>query len=167
MDHDSFVMLFAYNSWANAKVLNTCRMLTTEELHAPAQCSFSSLMGTLVHIYTAERVWRLRMQDGIFPSRLETGADFLTLQELEDVWVAEDTAMRNFIDGLEQNDLERQVEYKRTSGQQLGMTLWKILTHVSMHSMQFRAEAGVVLAGLGHSPGDMDLILYLMKTKQL
>jgi uncharacterized damage-inducible protein DinB len=166
MNREDLLMLFDYNAWANARVLAACRALTEEQLHAPAQCSFHSLMGTLAHIYAAERIWRLRMQEGISPDALASGDDFASLAALEAAWRAEEAAMRGFVSGMESAEMERWVTYTNTSGREQGSTLWRALTHVVIHGAQFRAEAGAVLAGLGHSPGDLDFIWYLRESDQ-
>lgn len=159
-------LLFDYNEWANGRVLAACRGLTTQQMHAPAQCSFNSLMGTLAHVYGAERFWRQRLQEGISPRKLPTGADFPTLAALELDWGKEEKAMRAFLNKLSEEDLGRWVEYQTTSGRPQGSTLWKALVHVTIHGAQFRAEAGAVMAGMNSSPGDLDFIYYLRETDQ-
>lgn len=166
MDKKDLQLLFEYNRWANARVLAACRALAPEQLHAPAQCSFGSLMGTLAHIYGAERFWRLRLQEGISPAALPTGADFPSLAELDERWAEEQQRMRFFIDALTTKGLNRWVEYFTTTGRPQASTLWKALAHVAVHGAQFRAEAGAVLGGLGYSPGDLDFILFLRETDQ-
>jgi uncharacterized damage-inducible protein DinB len=166
MDKNDLQMLFAYNRWANERVLAACRALTPAQMQAPAQCSFGSLIGDLVHIYGAEHVWRVRMQEGASPGALPTAAEFAALEGLEALWSEEQQRMRVFVDGLTADDPNRWVEYKTTTGQMQGSTLWKALAQVAFHGVQFRAEAGAVLGALGHSPGDLDLILYLREVDQ-
>lgn len=166
MDKNELILLFEYNRWANARMLAACRGISTKQLHAPAQCSFGSLMGTLAHVYSAEHFWRMRLQEGISPGKLATGADFATLAALEERWDDEQAAMRAFVDGLAESDLARWVEFITTSGKPQGSTLWKALMHVVIHGAQFRAEAGAVSGALGHSPGDLDLIYFLRDTGQ-
>ena len=49
--------LFAYDEWANARLLRTLEALGTEQLTAAAPSSFSSLQATMAHIVSAEWVW--------------------------------------------------------------------------------------------------------------
>ena len=54
--------LYAYNDWANGKVLNLCEGLTDEQLDLPREMGFGTLRATLFHILTAEVVWMERWQ---------------------------------------------------------------------------------------------------------
>ena len=38
---------------------------------------------------------------------------------------------------------------------------WQLLNHLVNHSSHHRAEAGLMLASLGHSPGDLDYIYFV------
>ena len=166
MQKDDLLLLYAYNRWANARVMDACRQLSPEQMTAPAQVSFGSLLGTLAHILSAESIWRLRLQEGISPTERITGADFPGLDALIAKWQEEEQAMRGFVEELDEAGLNRWVDYKTTSGEPQGSTVWKVLAHVVNHGTQFRAEAGAALGSLGHSPGDLDLILYLRETDQ-
>lgn len=166
MDTSNLTLFFAYNRWANAKVREACNWVTPEQLVAPAQVSFGSLLGTLAHILGTEITWRMRLQEGVSPTRLLTIDDFPTLDSLNARWREEENKMQGFVESLEEADLGGWVDFNTTSGKPQGSTLWKALLHVVNHGTQFRAEAGVVLAGFGHSPGDLDLILYLRESGQ-
>ena len=39
--------------------------------------------------------------------------------------------------------------------------LWQVMAHVVNHGTQHRSEAAAILTDFGHSPGDIDLILFL------
>lgn len=166
MKHADLKMLLGYNQWANEKILAACRSLPPQQLYASCQCSFGSLMGTLAHIYAAERAWRQRLQDGISPKKLASAADFANLEALEAAWREETAATQAFIDSLDDDAMEGWHAYTTTSGWPQGSTLWKAMMHVVMHGMQFRAEAGLILASLNCSPGDLDLILYMRENDQ-
>ncbi len=166
MDNNDLQLLFGYNQWANARVLNACSALPAETLFAPAPISFGSIMGTLAHILGAEIAWRQRMQEGISPTRLPDATDFSDLQTLIACWKEEEAAMQHFIDGLDEAGASRVVAFTTLSGKPQHSTLWKALAHVVNHGTAFRAEAGAALGALGHSPGDLDMIHYLRETDQ-
>jgi uncharacterized damage-inducible protein DinB len=166
MDCQDVLLMLDYNEWANAKVLAACHQIPVEELIAARQCSFGSLMGTLVHIYAAERAWRLRLQESISPKKLAGTSDFTSLSALETAWREETAQTRAFVASLDDSAMRRWSTYTTTTGWPQGSTLWKALMHVVLHGMQFRAEAGLVLASLNCSPGDLDLILYLRESDQ-
>lgn len=166
MEPSDIHLLFAYNRWAQEKVLAACRGLSEAELRQPVQASFGSLLGTLAHILGAEEVWRKRLQEGSSPERMTGPDDFAGLADLEDYWQAEAARFDSFVAGLDEAGLQRKVSFRRTGGGVEETTVWKALLHVVLHGMQFRAEAGAALAGFGRSPGDIDLIYYLRETGQ-
>lgn len=166
MDKSDLILLFGYNRWANARVLDACANLPAEALFVPAQVSFGSIMGTLAHILGAEIAWRQRMQEGISPTRLPDASDFSDLQTLTACWKEEEAAMQRFIESLDEVSASRVVEFTTLSGKPQHSTLWKALAHVINHGTAFRAEAGAALGALGHSPGDLDLLHYLRETDQ-
>jgi uncharacterized damage-inducible protein DinB len=57
--------------------------------------------------------------------------------------------------------LDRTIRYRTTRGIPHQNTLWHLLLHLANHGTQHRSEAAVLLTDYGHSPGDLDLIVYL------
>lgn len=161
MKKAEILTLFAYNEWANDRVLAAAAQVTPEELFAPAELSHGSLMGALVHILAAEVVWRQRIAAGDSPSRLLTENDFATLEALGARWQEEREAMRTYLQGLSDEALAAQIRYTTTTGVAHENTLWHLLVHVVNHGTQFRAEAAVALTSYWHSPGDLDFIAFL------
>ena len=52
--------LYRYNSWANARILDTAAQLRPDQLLAETNSSFGSVQSTLVHILEAQWVWLQR-----------------------------------------------------------------------------------------------------------
>jgi uncharacterized damage-inducible protein DinB len=153
--------LWAYNWWANQRILMKAGELTSQEFIAPAPASFGSLRGTLVHIIGAEVLWRRRCQVKMSTPALVKEAEFPTFDALLAYWQKEETSMEAYLDTLREPDLSEVVKYTNTKGVPFENPLWQILFHVVNHGTQFRSEAGMLLTSLGHSPGDVDMIFYL------
>ena len=84
-----------------------------------------------------------------------------SLAALRALWKGEREAMSDYLASLCDNDLERTIHYANSRGQAFENTLWHIFSHVINHSTQHRSEVAMLLTALGHSPGDLDLILFL------
>lgn len=161
MDKADMVLLFEYNSWANSRVLTATAKVSPVQFVAPANVSHGSLRGSLVHVLGAEIVWRLRCQEGLSPPALPAESEFPSYTALVNRWQEEERAMWAYLHSLRDDDLVRPVHYRTTKGAPHENILWHLLAHVVNHGTQFRAEAAVILTGYGHSPGDLDMLLFL------
>lgn len=161
MDVKDLNMLYAYHYWARDQVLEAARNLSQAGLTAPSSMSFDSLLGTLTHILNAEWIWRKRCQENISPDSMALEELVTDFESLLKTWSAEETRMRAYLRDLEGADLGRVVKYTRLSGPEGVNILWHILVHVVNHGTQHLAEVASVLTELGHSPGDIDLVIYL------
>ena len=155
-----FRALFRYNAWANSRVLDAAERLREEVLREPAGLSNGSIFGALVHVFGAERVWRLRCQEGVSLDALPDSSAYPALADLRREWAAEEQGFRAFLEELDDAALERDLEYRNTSGAPQRMPLWQVLTHVVNHGTQFRGEVAVALSQRGASPGDLDFIAF-------
>jgi uncharacterized damage-inducible protein DinB len=161
MNRTDIQLLYDYNYWANARVLQAAAHLTPDQFIAPHGLSHGSIRGALAHVLAAEIVWRLRCQSGISPAAQPADSDFPTLDALRARWSEEEAAMRAYLSTLTDEQLAYSVEYKTTKGVPFSNTLWQLLAHVVNHGTQFRAEAAIALTAEGQSPGDLDLLLYM------
>lgn len=154
-------LLFDYNYWANARILGAARALDPARFTAPAELSHGSVRATLVHLLAAETLWRQRCQEGRSPSTMLGEEEVPTLPAIEARWAEEEQRMRTWVASLDDNVLAARVTYKNTKGLPFEDVLWHLLVHVVNHGTQTRSEAAVALTRFGHSPGGLDLLLYL------
>ena len=75
-------------------------------------------------------------------------------------WKTQNEITRQCLDTLADADLTR-VHARERGGQRFEVVLWHALVHVVNHGTQHRSECAALLTGLGSSPGDMDLTLFL------
>jgi uncharacterized damage-inducible protein DinB len=167
---DHFRLLFAYNKWANDRILKQAAQAGEADYFAPvAGLSFGSLHATLVHILIGELVWLARWQGGKPPEGLSDARRAARIAEseipsfavLRQTWNAELKKQGSFFDRLEEDDIDRPLRYETQSGEPNMQPLSQLMAHVFSHGTQFRAEAAVRLTQLGLSPGDLDLIVYI------
>ena len=161
MNKDGLLLMWDYNVWANNLVLDAAAQVTPDQLTGPAAVSFGSLRGTLVHILGAERTWRYRCFHGAPPETRPTQEEFEGVAALRDYWQGEQAAMRAHLDGLTDEGVEGAVHYTTLEGVHYEHAVWHLILHVVNHGTQFRGEAGALLAQYGHSPGNIDLTVYL------
>lgn len=147
-------LLDDYDVWATAKILTQAEQLTPEQfLAAPAE-GYRSVRDTLVHTLSTERNWRTGWQTGERIPALDPN-DFPTCASIAERWREEDEITRDFLANLSDADLEQDFYGLGP----LGMTIM----HVMLHGMQHRSELALMLTGYGHSPGEIDLVFYLME----
>ena len=152
--------LFRYTGWANARVLRQVAQVSPEQYTTPAAVPQGSLHGTLVHTLAAEVAWRRRWQGAQTASERSRFTHPRTLAER---WEQEAQALAAFVASLTDEDLDHTVRYKTTKGAPMENMLWHLMAHVVNHGTQHRSEAAMLLTGYGHSPGDLDLIMFLQR----
>lgn len=156
---DYFITLYDYNDWATQRIMRAAAPLSDAQLAAPAPHCHGSLRGTLVHTLSAEWIWRSRWQGTSPPAPLAED-EFPTLAAIGARRHEEQRRLRDFLAALRDEDLARVVAYTDTRGQPMAEVLWHLLAHVVNHGTQHRSEAAAMLTELGHSPGDLDMIVF-------
>lgn len=165
MNTQDIQLLYDYHYWAKRHLLSFCKKLTHAQMVAPNTFSHGNLKATLVHLVSAEWIWQQRCRDGVSPKAMLSDADFATLDEVIRRWDDEESQFRTWLNGLSDADLQREVHYANQAGVQLSTILWQILTHLVTHGMQHHSEVAQMLTDFGHSPGNIDLIVYLRRRK--
>jgi uncharacterized damage-inducible protein DinB len=162
MNKKDIQLLFDYNRWCNVRIRGTAARLTDEQFLAPGTFPHGGLRATLVHEPFAEWVWRMRWQ-GTPPNyayRLNP-EEFPTFAPLQTRWMEEETLLMEFVAGLTDKKLGSELEYTSTEGGRHKRVLWETMAHFVNHGTQHRTEAAAILTDLGHSPGDIDLIVFI------
>ena len=152
--------LIDYTDWANQRVLDQAMQLSPDQLLAPAPVPMHSLLGTLAHVLVAEVIWRRRWE-GEWPVVVDDIEGYQSIDVLVERWQNETAALHAFVANLTDQDLQRTVHYRNSKGTPFQQVLWQLMIHVVNHGTQHRSEAAMLLTNAGHSPGELDMILYL------
>jgi len=164
MNKQDILTLYKYNQWSTAKILNAASQVTQEQYLAPAPFPHGGLRGTLVHALFAEWIWRHRWE-GTSPTVRLKPEDFPTFESLRARWAQEEKALMSFVDGLTDERLNGKFGYTSTEGKPYERILWQAMAHLVNHGTQHKTEAAAILTDLGHSPGDIDMIYYLIEAQ--
>ena len=150
--------LYAYNAWANGRILDTAALLDRDAFpveHAGA----GSVRDILVHTAWAQWIWLQRWQGGA-PRDRWNPADFPDLASLRVRWDDVETETVRYLADLDASKLDRVVSYVNSAGETWGYPLWQQMVHQVNHATQHRSEVALLLTQAGHSPGDLDFLRY-------
>jgi uncharacterized damage-inducible protein DinB len=157
MSPEEIRTLYDFNAWANDRALSGAEKLSPEQFLQPMGSSFSSVRDTLAHICGAEWIWLERFQ-GRSPSALPPTGDFRDVNSLRSHWIAQESALLNFVRSLTQAELDRQFEYKTLKFGVYKNPLWQSMLHVVNHGTYHRGQVTTLLRQLGAEPLLTDLM---------
>lgn len=154
--------IYAYNYWANQRLLDTCEKLTQEQFLAGKGHSNpdASIRDTLVHAMGAHEVWLARW-GGVSPTRMLAPQDFGTLALIREYWEQVEQHTNGFVQAVEENILEEVMHYTNTRGDAFAYPRWQTMLHQVNHATQHRSEVAQMLTALNYSPGELDMLGYL------
>jgi len=147
-----------YTAWASRALVEAAGRLSHEELTRDFGTADKSVLGTLVHIFGADRVWLARLRGEPQP-RNTTDADY-SLAVLENDWQAIHEGWRQWAAGLAEGDTSRLVSYSDLRGNPWRQPLWHLVLHVVNHGTHHRGQVSGFLRAMGHVPPKLDLTQY-------
>lgn len=159
MTSDEVCLLYAYNAWANHRLLDACVELTPEQFTRDLRSSFPSVRDTLAHILGAEWLWHERFR-GRSPSVLPTPSDFPTLGDIRNRWTTVEADLLKFVSSLTPDDLERVYEFRTTQGEVYASPLRQALQHLVNHGSYHRGQVMAFLRQLGAKGVSLDMIRF-------
>ena len=123
--------LFAYNDWANHRVLAASATVSLEDFGRDLGASFGSLRGTLIHILWGEKRWLQRWLDGS-PLDDPPPASFPDVGSLGEAWLALERQRAAFLAALTDNRLDALLDIRGTNYRLVDL-IQHLLTHSTYH----------------------------------
>lgn len=151
--------LFAYNRWANARILDAAAALDDEALARDLGSSFPSVLATLAHLLAADWVW-LRRWKGESPSAVPADWDRSSLAAIRAAWDDVEAERTAFLDGLDDAALTAELSYRDIAGRPWTSRMDDMLRHVVNHSTYHRGQVVTMIRQLGAVPPVTDLVAY-------
>jgi uncharacterized damage-inducible protein DinB len=159
--NDDFVSLFAYNRWADRRVIDACRKLSPDQYAAEPLPGWSSVRASVVHIASATHNWIRRVAGEVVGGPL-TEAD---LPSVEDAARRLDQAYL-LLDSLWLALTPERLRTLRTfelRGKPLNLPPWVVLRHVVNHSTYHRGQVASKLKRFGVEQPFTDFVFWAVE----
>jgi uncharacterized damage-inducible protein DinB len=158
---DDIVALFAYDRWANRKVLDACRKLTAEQYVAEPVPGWSSVRSTISHIALATEFKLRTLADGP-DDRMPTEADLATADDAAQLL---ERAYRRFEELRATLTPERlnTMLTLRAIGRTFTLPRWAILRHIVNHSTYHRGQVASKLKRFGIDQSITDFFWWMIE----
>src|SRR5947208_14320400 len=158
---DDFVALFAYDRWANRKVLDACSKLTAEQYVAEPVPGWSSVRSTVYHIALVTEI-HLRTLAGDPDDSIPTEANLATVDDAARLL---ERAYRRFEELRPTLTPERlnTVVTLRAIGRTFTLPRWAILRHIVNHSSYHRGQSASKLKRFGIEQSITDFFCWMIE----
>lgn len=151
--------LFGYTGWANEQIFEAASAMDAEQSTRPVGGSFPSVRETLAHLAAADWLWLCRWT-GESPKGWPSWAANGSVGEIREEWRRIHAARNEFINGLTDADLDREITFTRINGEPDRATLGFLLQHVANHATYHRGQVASQLRMVGVVPPSTDLLRY-------
>lgn len=153
---DTAILHFRYSAWASARLVEAASKLSEEDLLRDHKTADKSVIGTLAHIFAADRIWHGRIT-GKMPAKFIDPENDFQLAVLSIAWPA---LYEKWIALLETADLNQLIHYKDLKGNPYTTPLWQIVLHAVNHATHHRGMIVAMIRSMGHTPPPVDLIFF-------
>ena len=159
-----FSSLYAYNQWANEKIVQLCAGLTDAQLDQPREMGFGTLRKTLFHILTADVVWMERWESKPW-REFPTDPDGKSIAEIAADLGDVGRRRLGLIEKHQPDGWNSTIEYLDSAKTPYRHQLHDLLLHVWIHGIHHRAQALNYLKQFDRTlPGGIDWIFYKLAT---
>ncbi|MBI3471889.1 MAG: DinB family protein [Candidatus Solibacter usitatus] len=152
-----------YTAWASGRLLESAAQFSPAELTRDFQTADGGVLGTLVHVFAADRIWLGRIQGA--PRATFIDPEDRDLAVLQREWPALHRRWKAWAAQLSDESAQAQVAYHDLKGNPYSSPLWQIVLHVVNHGAHHRGQVSGFLRAMGHTPPPLDLILYYRTLK--
>jgi uncharacterized damage-inducible protein DinB len=147
-----------YSAWATGRLLEAAATLTPDELTRDFNTADKSVLGSLVHIFAADRVWLARIQGT--PRVNFVDPEDHNLAFLASEWPVLGERWKEWAAGVTDESVTTEASYADLKGNPWTTPLWQIILHVVNHATHHRGQVSGFLRCMGHKPPALDLIAY-------
>lgn len=155
---DDFGSLFAYNRWADHRVLDACRALSAEQYAGEPAPGWSSIRSSIVHIAVVTEGWLRALAGESVPS-FPTENELATVDDAARHLGRADQILGDLLPTLTPERLAAP-QTLSGGGRTVILPPWVVLRHVVNHATYHRGQVASKLRRLGFEPPATDLVFW-------
>ena len=158
---DDVVAVFAYDRWANTKILDACLELTTEQYVAEPVPGWSSVRSTIYHIALVTD-FHLRTLAGDPDDSIPTEADLATVDDAARLLERAYRRFEELRSALAPERLNTMLTL-RGRGYTYSLPRWAMLRHIVNHSTYHRGQVAAKLKRFGIEQPATDFFFWVIE----
>lgn len=159
MTKQYFIELAGFNIWANNIVCGWLENISDGQWSQEIISSFNSIQETVLHIISAEKVWMQR-----FKKEPVEWLQFTykgTKEEHIKLWKETSAAFKACIENFNEDDLTKNLDFKRLNGDAYSMSYYQLFAHVVNHATYHRGQMVTMLRQVGFTElSSLDITTY-------
>ena len=158
---DDFASLFAFNRWANSKMLDACRKLTPEQYAALPAPGWSAVRSTVYHLAVVTDLW-LQTLAGNPDTSVPTEAEVPGVDEAERILERAYLVLDSLLPKLGPKDLATPRRFSRREWTVV-VPPWLVLRHGVIHTTYHRGQIASKLKRFGVQQPETDLVFWALE----
>lgn len=157
MNKQYFIELAGFNNWATHIVCGWLEAITPGQWQQEITSSFNSIQQTVLHAISAEKAWLQRFKQE--PVEWLQGVYTGTKEEHIALWKETSAAFKLFVEDFSEEDLAKNLDFRRLNGQAYSMPYYQLFAHVVNHATYHRGQLVTMLRQSGFLDiGSTDLL---------
>lgn len=143
--------MIRYTAWADERLLAAAEGLDDEQ--------YQQICMPLAHMLGTQRWWYSRWTGGAWAE-----PELATLERAKQDYAGSHDTLLAYVSALTDEEWARAGQWWLEWGFEGRMPLGESITQLFCHGVQHRSELAVLLSEWGHSPGDLDYLIFLRDT---
>ena len=153
----NFQLLANFNTWANTKILFSCKKLDDTEYKKDRKAFFSSIHGTLNHLLVVDGAYISRIEGKNHDLKSLDQILYENLFQLEEARIKEDKRLVDLVNNLSKESINKEITYKGFETGNQTYTINLILITLFNHQTHHRGQIHNMLSQAGIKPPQIDI----------
>ena len=157
----NFQLLANFNTWANKKIISSCKKLDDTEYKKDRKAFFSSIHGTLNHLLVVDGAYISRIEGKNHDLKSLDQILYENLFQLEEARIKEDKRLVDLVNNLSKESINKEITYKGFETGNQTYTINLVLITLFNHQTHHRGQIHNMLSQAGVKPPQIDIIDFI------